>query len=88
MTHAARGMNSVSNVEEFVDPSLLPNGPVRIAAFDGENADPANGRAMGGGVLAHTGSYGRQIGSRLLATPRAPRPPRYSSRAIRCIRKC
>ena len=54
LTHAARGMNSVSNVEEFVDPSLLPKGPVRIAAFDGENADPANGRAMGGGVLAHT----------------------------------
>ena len=54
LTHAARGMNGVSNVEEFVDPSLLPKGPVRIAAFDGENADPANGRAMGGGVLAHT----------------------------------
>ena len=54
LTHAARGMNGVSSVEEFVDPSLLPRGPVRIAAFDGENADPANGRAMGGGELAHT----------------------------------
>ena len=29
-------------------------GQVRIAAFDGENADPANGRAMGEGVLAFT----------------------------------
>ena len=54
LTHAARGMNDVPNVPEFVDPSLLPGGPVRIAAFDGENADPANGRAMGDGVLAHT----------------------------------
>ena len=54
LTHAARGMNGVSNVEEFVDPALLPKVRVRIAAFDGENADPANGRAMGGGVLAHT----------------------------------
>ncbi|MYK32720.1 MAG: DUF499 domain-containing protein, partial [Boseongicola sp. SB0670_bin_30] len=54
LTHAARGMDGVSNAKEFVDPSLLPKGHVRIAAFDGENADPANGRAMGDGVLAHT----------------------------------
>ena len=54
LTHAARGMNGVSSVEEFVDPSLLPKGYARIAAFDGENADPANGRTMGDGVLAHT----------------------------------
>ena len=32
----------------------MPTGPVRVAAFDGENADPANGRAMGDGVLART----------------------------------
>ena len=54
LCHAARGMQGVSNVPEFVDPSLLPGGNVRIAAFDGENADPANGRAMGDGILAHT----------------------------------
>ena len=54
LTHAARGLAGVSNVEEFVDPALLPRDPVRIAAFDGENADPANGRAMGEGILAHT----------------------------------
>ena len=41
-------------IGEFVDPALLPATPVRVAAFDGENADPANGRAMGDGVLAHT----------------------------------
>ena len=54
LVHAARGMRGVANVAEFVEPALAPAGPVRIAAFDGENADPANGRAMGEGVLAHT----------------------------------
>ena len=54
LVHAARAGKGVSNVAEFVDPSLLPSGPVRIAAFDGENADPANGRKMGEGMLAYT----------------------------------
>ena len=54
LTHASRGMKGVPNISEFVDPSLVPNGPIRIAAFDGENADPANGRAMGGEVLAYS----------------------------------
>ena len=54
LTHAARGAREVTNIEEFVDVALLPQGCVRVAAFDGENADPANGRAMGDGVLAHT----------------------------------
>ena len=54
LAHAARGVEGVSNVSEFVDPSLLPQGRVRVAAFDGENADPANGRTMGDGVLAYT----------------------------------
>ena len=53
LAHAARGMMSVSQVSEFVDPDLLP-GASRIAVFDGENADPLNGRKMGDGVLAHT----------------------------------
>ena len=52
--HAARGMHGVADAAEFVEPALIPAGPVRIAAFDGENADPANGRAMGDGVLACT----------------------------------
>ncbi len=52
LAHAARGMQAVGNIEEFVDPAFLPHGAVRIAAFDGENADPANGRAMGDGILA------------------------------------
>ena len=54
LVHAARGMQGVADAAEFVEPALIPAGPVRIAAFDGENADPANGRAMGEGVLAHT----------------------------------
>lgn len=54
LVHAAGGMKGVARPEEFIDPALLPVGPVRIAAFDGENADPANGRSMGDGVRAHT----------------------------------
>ena len=54
LVHAARGMPGVTNPDEFVDPVLLPTGEVRIAAFDGENADPANGRRMAPDVLAYT----------------------------------
>ena len=54
LAHAARGVKDVPDIAEFVDPALLPTGPVRVAAFDGENADPLNGRALSGGVLAYT----------------------------------
>ncbi|WP_412049467.1 ATP-binding protein [Hoeflea sp. Naph1] len=54
LVHAAAGMQGVSNVAEFLDPKLVPTKPVRVAAFDGENADPANGRPMGDGIRAHT----------------------------------
>ena len=54
LVHAARGMRDVPNVPDFIAPELLPSGTVRIAAFDGENADPANGRKMADGVFAHT----------------------------------
>lgn len=55
LVHAARGMQGVSNAAEFVDPSLVPaRDAVRVAAFDGENADPANGRRMAPNVLAYT----------------------------------
>lgn len=54
LTHAANGMKGVADVAEFVDPKFVPSGKIRIAAFDGENADPANGRSMGEGVLAHS----------------------------------
>jgi hypothetical protein len=54
LAHAARGMKGVKNVKEFIESKLIPKGNVRIAAFDGENSDPANGRKMGDGVLAHS----------------------------------
>ena len=54
LVHTAQGMKGVSNVSEFLDPSLLPEEPVQIAAFDGENADPVNGRLMGNGIRAYT----------------------------------
>jgi hypothetical protein len=54
LSHAARGMPGVQNVDEFIDPALLPAAGVRIAAFDGENADPANGRSLGNGLRAYT----------------------------------
>jgi hypothetical protein len=54
LVHAARGLDGVKNVSEFIDPALLPKRKVRIATFDGENADPMNGRTMGDGVKAFT----------------------------------
>ena len=54
LCHVARDIQNVPDVSEFVDPTLLPRSNVRIAAFDGENADPANGRRMEGGHLAYT----------------------------------
>jgi hypothetical protein len=47
-------MKGVVNPIEFLDPALIPTSEVKVAAFDGENADPANGRRMGHDILAHT----------------------------------
>ena len=46
LAHAARAPSEVP--EDFLPPALRPKKTVRVAAFDGENADPANGRALGG----------------------------------------
>jgi hypothetical protein len=54
LIHAVRGMKGVTNVSEFVDPVLLPKGRTRVAALDGENADPANGLTLEEGLLAHS----------------------------------
>ncbi len=54
LAHAARGLEGVAKPGEFVDPAVLPKEPVRVAAFDGENADPANGRTMEEGLRAFT----------------------------------
>jgi hypothetical protein len=52
LTHAVRGMKGVQNPGEFVDVALLPKEEVRVAALDGENADPTNGRLLEKGVFA------------------------------------
>jgi hypothetical protein len=54
LAHAMRGLSGVANADEFLDVSLRPSVPVRIAAFDGENADPANGHRIGDSLRAYT----------------------------------
>ena len=54
LNHLAKGMQGVENVEEFIDPQLIPGGNARVAAFDGENADPLNGRPLEQGLRAYT----------------------------------
>jgi hypothetical protein len=54
LVHAVRGMKGVKNIEEFVDPKLLPKGSVRVAALDGENSDPADGLTLEPGIRAKT----------------------------------
>lgn len=48
LAHMAAGMKGVDTVEEFLPSGLVPKKPVRVAAFDGENADPLNGRDVNG----------------------------------------
>jgi hypothetical protein len=54
LVHAVRGMKGVPTAANFVDPAILPAGAVRIAALDGENADPANGLTLEPGLLARS----------------------------------
>ena len=54
LTHALRHGHQIPNIAEFIDPALLPQGKVRIAAFDGENADPNNGRLLEADLRAYT----------------------------------
>ena len=54
LAHAAAGMRGVAEATEFLDRELVPSSPIRVAAFDGEIADPLNGRDLGEGRLAHT----------------------------------
>jgi predicted AAA+ superfamily ATPase len=66
LVHAAQSGRSITNIDEFVSRESLPSGEVRIAAFDGENADPANGRLMEPGLRAFTpwGELAWQLGGR------------------------
>lgn len=52
LAHAMRGLVGVSKADEFLEPVLRPATPIRIAAFDGENADPANGRRLSDTIRA------------------------------------
>lgn len=54
ITHAAGGVKGVANVAGFVNPDLLPQEPVRIAALDGGTTDPASGRQLELGLKAHS----------------------------------
>ncbi len=54
LAHAIKGMAGVPNTAEFPDPGILPTTKVRIAAFDGENADPLNGRPLESDLRAYT----------------------------------
>lgn len=97
LVHAAGGMKGVSNVSEFLHPALVPTRSVRVAAFDGENSDPANGRPMGDGVRAIRrgatsliSSRGRQATRSFAsltnsALRRAQIPSRNYSAPIRCL---
>lgn len=53
LLHAARSP-APDIMSGFVDPSLLPAERVKIAVFDGENADPSSGHDIGEGIRAHT----------------------------------
>lgn len=54
LVHAVRGLQGVQNAKEFIDLKLLPEGNVRVAAIDGENADPANGLQLEKGLMARS----------------------------------
>ena len=54
VAHAMGGLVGVADAEEFLEASLIPPKPIRVAAFDGENADPTNGRKLGTNVRAFT----------------------------------
>lgn len=54
LAHAMRGMAGVSGADEFLESALRPATPIRIAAFDGENADPANGRRLSETIRAYS----------------------------------
>ncbi len=54
LVHAVRGMEGVPNVDEFIDPELIPSGKLRVAALDGENSDPSNGLTLEGNLRAYS----------------------------------
>lgn len=65
--HLARGARP-SNLSEFVDPSLLPDGPVQVAAIVGDDLDPSSG-LLTNGTRTYTiwGEMAAQIGPEAVA---------------------
>lgn len=53
LLHAAKSPPP-GTMSEFVDTSLLPGERVRIAVFDGQNADISSGHGIGDGIRART----------------------------------
>lgn len=55
LVHAVSSGSTVPNIAEFVDPAILPKGGVKVAGFEGENADALNGHAFPEhGIKAYT----------------------------------
>lgn len=54
LAHAMRGLDGVQHADEFLPSALQPRNPIRVAAFDGENADPVNGRRLTDSIRAFT----------------------------------
>jgi hypothetical protein len=48
LRHILTAADSIANVSEFIQPSLLPSQPVTVAAFDGANVDTRHGSAPWG----------------------------------------
>lgn len=65
--HLARGARP-SNVTEFIDPELLPDGPVQVAAIVGDSLDPSAGLTTNG-VTTRTiwGEMAAQLGAHAVA---------------------
>lgn len=64
LSHVLRSPGAIPNLGEFIEPAALPTEVVKVVAFDGENADPLNGRRMPSGLLAYTpwGELAEQLG--------------------------
>lgn len=54
LSHVCRSGSSIPSIEEFVDPTLIPSEPVRIAAYDGQSASATDDVLLGDGIRAKT----------------------------------
>jgi hypothetical protein len=54
LSHLARTGIGIQRIDEFMNPELIFDSPIQIAAFDGENADVANGIRLDENTRAYT----------------------------------